>query len=77
MFVFKYLLLTRKRSAEVKIMMQCLSVLLQCLSQPLCVLQKLSLGILRSYFENEFLELAYVGKKLECLWRRALTALMA
>lgn len=59
---------------------QCLAVLLQCfshsLSLPLCVLQKLSLGILHRYFENSFLELAYVGRELECLWRSPLTALM-
>lgn len=68
--------------AEVKVLMKC-SACLFCssvsphsLSLPLCVLQKLSLGILHRYFENRFLESAYVGRKLECLWRSPLTALM-
>lgn len=49
-------------SAEVKVMMKCSACLF---SLSFCC-----------YFENEFLELAYVGRKLECLWRRPLTALM-
>lgn len=69
--------------AEVKTLMKC-SACLFCSSishfpfhsLSLCVLQKLSLGILHRYFENSFLELAYVDRKLECLWRSPLTALM-
>ncbi len=43
---------------------------------PLCPSETLSWYSAQIFCENSFLELAYVGRKLECLWRSPLTALM-